>query len=235
MSMRIAPEIDGVSIVLLGSFNPAIFTPAWFALHSLLPKGVADSAELEVVHPQVTSFAADWLRLNITPERFQLDTVQAPHIRVHDLAVRVFAEHLPHTPLKAFGINRNVHFRVENLAARDHLGRTLAPVSPWGAWGQELGLDGEHGGMKSLTMSQYNPTQRPLGGQINVTVEPSNRVGEGRTGVFVRINDHYALGDSEPHAAGNSMELLETNFKSSQDRSESIIDHIMSLVPHGDL
>ena len=235
MSMRIAPEIDGVSIVLLGSFNPAIFTPAWFALHGLMSKGVAESAELAVAHPQMTGFSADWLRFNVTPEKFQVETAQAPQIRVQDLAVRVFAEHLPHTPLTAFGINRNVHFRVENPAARDRLGRTLAPVDPWGAWGQELGLDGEHGGMKSLTMSQYNPTQRPLGGQINVTVEPSNRVGEGRSGVFVGINDHYALGDSEPRAAGNSMELLEANFKSSQDRSEAIIDHIMSLVPNGDL
>ena len=233
--MQIAPEIDGVSIVLLGSFNPAIFTPAWFALHGLLPKGVADSAELAVAHQQVTSFVADWLRLEVTPDRFQVETVQAPHIRVHDLAMRVFEEHLPHTPLTAFGINRNVHFQVENVAARDRLGRTLAPVEPWGTWGQELGLDGAYGGMTSLTMSQINPKQRPVGGQINVTVQPSGRVGDGHTGVYVRINDHYALGNTGPSAAGRSMELLETNFKSSQDRSETIIDHVMSLVPNREL
>ncbi len=230
MSMRIAPEIDGVSIVMLGSFNPAIFTPAWFALHSLLPKGVADSAELAVAHPQMTSFSADWLRLNVTPEKFQVETVQAPQIRVQDIAVRVFAEHLPHTPLTAFGINRNVHFLVKDLAARSRLGRILAPVEPWGSWGQEFGSDGEHGGMKSLTMSQNDPTERSFGGQINVTVQPSSQVGGGITGVFVGINDHYVLGTSEPSAAGSSMELLEANFKSSQDRSEAIIDHVMSLV-----
>ena len=37
-NMRIEPEISGVSVVLLGDFNPAIFTPAWFALHGLLPE-----------------------------------------------------------------------------------------------------------------------------------------------------------------------------------------------------
>ena len=47
--MRIDPEISGVGIVVLGSFNPAIFTPAWFALHGLLPKSVADSADLKRV------------------------------------------------------------------------------------------------------------------------------------------------------------------------------------------
>ena len=41
--MRIEPEISDVSVVLLGDFNPAIFTPAWFALHGLLPERVADA------------------------------------------------------------------------------------------------------------------------------------------------------------------------------------------------
>ena len=30
--MRIEPAISGVEVVLLGDFNPAIFTPAWFAI-----------------------------------------------------------------------------------------------------------------------------------------------------------------------------------------------------------
>ena len=34
--MRIEPETSGVSVVVLGTFNPAIFTPAWFELHGVL-------------------------------------------------------------------------------------------------------------------------------------------------------------------------------------------------------
>ena len=49
-SMRIEPEIDGVSVILVGSFNPAIFTSAWFALHGLLLEPIADSADLAVAH-----------------------------------------------------------------------------------------------------------------------------------------------------------------------------------------
>ena len=109
--MRITPEIDGASIAVLGNFNPVIFTPAWFALHGLLPESVATGAELTVAHEQVTEFNAEWLRLNVTIDRFLAETTQAPHIRIHDLVVRVFKEHLYHTPLTAFGLNRNVHFR----------------------------------------------------------------------------------------------------------------------------
>lgn len=227
--MRIEPEIDGVSVIIVGSFNPAIFTPAWFAMHGLLPEGIADSADLAVAHKQMTMFDADWLRIEVTPDQFNAETVQAPHVRIHDLILRVFEEHLHHTPLTAFGVNRNVHFQVGSLAERDQLGRVLAPVEPWGPWAQELGLDGEHGGMTSLTMTQVDPVGRPTSGRINVKVEPSIRVGDGRSGVFVGVNDHYAVDDAGPGAAGRLMKLLEENFQTSLSRSEQIIDHIMSL------
>ena len=98
MGMRIEPEISGVQVVLVGDFNPAIFTPAWFSLYRLLPESVASSAKLEVAHPQATKFTADWLHLEVTVERFVVHTLQAPHVRVRDLVVRVFREHLYHTP-----------------------------------------------------------------------------------------------------------------------------------------
>lgn len=227
--MRIEPEISGVSVVLLGDFNPAIFTPAWFALHGLLPESVADSADLRVAHQQVTEFAAEWLRLQVTAERFCVETSQAPYVRLCDLVARTFEEYLHHTPLRAFGINRDVHFRVQDLSERDRIGRTLAPVEPWGAWGQDLGLDERQGGMTSLTMTRLNPEGRPNGGQINVTVEPSHRIGEGRTGVYVRVNDHYAVDNAELGTAERLMELFEDNFDKSLKRSNDIIDHIMSL------
>ena len=60
-------------------------------------------------------------------------------------------------------------------------------------------------------------------------MEPSNRVGDGRTGVYVGVNDHYAIGSSEPGTAGRMMEMFEANFVASLHRGEQIIDHIMSL------
>ena len=177
----------------------------------------------------MTEFVADWLLLQVTPERFSVETSQAPYVRVGDLAVRVFAEHLSHTPLRAFGINRNVHFPVQNLTEWDQIGRTLAPVVPWGAWGRKLGLDGKHGGMRSLTMSGFAPEGRPTGGEINVTVAPSYRIGNGRLGVYVGINDHYAINDTEPKTAERLMTLLAENFETSLKRSYGIIDHVMSL------
>ena len=227
--MRIEPEISSVSVVLLGKFNPAIFTPAWFALQGLLPESAATSANLQVAHQQVTVFSTEWLHLNVTADRFMVETLQAPYIRLRDLVVRLFKEYLHHTPLNALGINRDVHFQVRSSAERDRIGRTLAPVEPWGVWGHDLGLDGEHGGMTSLTMSQINPEGRPTGGRINVKVEPSNKIGRGRLGVYVQVNDHYAIDDASPGAGERLIRLLENNFDTSLNRSNSIVDHIMSL------
>ena len=227
--MRIEPEISRVSVVALGQFNPSIFVPAWFVLHDILPKAAEMNARLQIAHEQVTAFSTDWFHLEVTTNRFQVETQQAPYIRLRDLVVRVFREHLHHTPLNALGINRIVHFRVSSMAARDRIGRTLAPVEPWGVWSHDLGSDGEHGGMTSLTMSQVDPEGRPKGGRTNVTVEPSNRIGQGRAGVHVRVNDHYAIEDSGPGALARLMELFEDNFEGSLRRSDDLIDHVMSL------
>ena len=227
--MRIEPEISGVSIVLLGKFNPAIFTPGWFALHGLLPAGAAENADLQVAHQHITAFSTDWLRFEVTLDACKFETVQAPHIRVADLAIRTFKEHLNHTPLTALGINRDVHFRVREAAERDRIGRTLVPAEPWGRWRDELELDAEHGGMTSVTVSQLKPSERPEGGRINIKVEPSTRIGEGRLGVYVNVNDHYDVVADSPDANARLMQLLQENFERSLERSASIIDHIMSL------
>ena len=226
--MRIEPEISGANVILLGDFNPAIFTPAWFALHGLLPKSVAESSNLQAAHQQVTAFDADWLHLRVTVDQFCVDTSQAPLVRLRDLVVRTFKEYLHHTPLRALGINREVHFRVSDFAERDRIGNALAPVEPWGEWARELDLSGERGGMRSLMMSQLAPKGRPAGDQINVTVEPSTRIAEG-LGVYVRVNDHYANDTAEVRSAGRLMKLLEDHFDTSLQRSNEIIDHIMSL------
>lgn len=228
--MRIEPEIAGVAVVMIGNFNPSIFTPAWFGWHGLISEKMVDTANTKIVHPQISDFNVDWLHIQVVPERFQINTTQAPYIRVQDLAIRIFREHLPHTPLDTMGINREVHFLVESFDERDQLGRLLAPTDPWGEWGKKLEPDGYQGGVTSITMSQVDPEGRPPGGQINVTVEPSNRIGQGHLGVYVRVNDHYTIENIESGIGTSKIvELLEENFDESLRRADQIIDHIMSL------
>ena len=228
--MRIEPEIADVSLVLLGKFNPAIFTPAWFGWREFLSERIVRTAELKIAQPQITVFQADWLNLEVIPERFSISTTQSPYVRLSDLACRIFREELFNTPLQAVGINRRVHFLVRNFSERDKIGRQLAPIEPWGEWSRDLEPDGKHGGMTSLTMTQVNLPGRPAGGKISVTVEPSSRVGDGERGIYIQVNDHYAAEDADaPTTTRDIVNMLERNFDGSIRRAEQVIDHVMSL------
>ena len=227
--MRIEPEISGVSIVLLGNFNPAIFTPAWFALHEFWSRGVAENADLQAAHNQMMAFSTESLQVYVTPDSFHAETLQDPPVRVCDFVIRVFRELLPHTPVRAFGINRDVHFRVPNVAARDRVGRMLAPLEPWGECAELLQLGGDQSGMVSLSMRQSQPEGRPPGGQINVKVEPSVQIGDGRLGIYVQVNDHYAIDTTAADGRGELLGFLEDGFGASVQRANGIVDHVMGL------
>ena len=227
--MRIEPEIGGVSVSLRGNFNPAIFTPAWFSSCEVLPKNVAENADLQYASNQLVAFSAEWLQLQVTPEVFHAETLQDPNVRVRDFVLRVFRELLPHTPIQAFGINRIVHFRAASAAARDQVGSVLAPVNPWRESATLLELGGHLSGMVSLKMRQSEPEGRPRGGQVNVTVEPSNRLGDGRMGIYVQVNDHYAIDSTAADGRARLLGFLESDFESSIRRADGIVDHVMGL------
>jgi len=46
-------EISGASIVLLGSFNPPIFQPQWFARQNLLQPTLAEKAKINFITPVI--------------------------------------------------------------------------------------------------------------------------------------------------------------------------------------
>ena len=227
--MRIQPELSGVDVVVLGDFNPTIFSPRWFSANGLIRASVADSAQVQVIHQEVSDFVADWLHIQVMRNRFYVGTKQAPYVRLRDLVLRIFSEYLPHTPLRAFGINFNVHFLVDSPSTRDRIGTMLAPVEPWGPWRKSLDLDSASGGMTRLQMSQLAPGGRNPGGQVNVRVEPSARVGLIESGIFVSVNDHFAGGSASPEVADSLMEILGEEFNPSLERSKGIVDQIMSL------
>ncbi len=231
--MQTEPDIAGTGIVLLGSFNPAIFTPTWFALQKLLSENEAETADLEMVHNQISVFQTEWFNLQVTPDRFSIETTQAPNVRVRDLVARLFDEYLPHTPVAAMGINYSVHVRARSNEEWNRIGMTLAPPEAWGSWREKLDLAGESGGMKSLMMSQPIPAGRPEGSAINITVEPSTRVGAGQAGVFVLVNHHFAVASANSGNGRSLTELLDQYFEKCEGMSNEIFEHIMSL-GHGD-
>jgi hypothetical protein len=217
--MRPQLRIQGTNIVIRGAFNPAIFHPSWLATQGLIRSQEADAAEIEIVHPQVAQFSAEWLRMVVMMDRFQVATTQEPYYEpLRDLVVGIF-DLLRHTPLKVVGINRDFHYELQSESAWHGVGHQLAPKEHWLAV-----LSGPR--MKSLTMQGKRPDD--FKGYILVKVEPSVRVD---FGVYVSINDHYELpsASESPASAEEAIKILSEQWMDSMQRGLQIAERIVSL------
>lgn len=124
-------EHDVATIVLIGSFNPAIFHPAWFASSALIRKEESETATIEVVSQMVSSFKTEWLQVQVTNDRFAASsTSPAHHEPLRDLVLGVFSL-LEHTPTKAMGLNRTLHFRIPTPEQWNKIGHSLVPKDFW--------------------------------------------------------------------------------------------------------
>lgn len=213
----IKSEIDGHTIVFVGSFNPQIFQPAWFASQNLLKREEADGAKIEIINRELVIFSSGWFRIEVTTERMILATAQAQAFEwLRDLAIGTFRV-LPHTPMDKLGINRDTHFRMETEEAWHAIGHRLAPKDIW----KELLTDP---GMAGLTIQGKRPDEHK--GALNVRVEPSGKV---KPGVFVNVNDHYELPLEASHGCDQIISLLEASWTKSMGRSLKIAETIAGL------
>jgi hypothetical protein len=211
-------EIEGLSIVLLGSFNPQIFQPAWFAAEDLIRKEEAEAAKIEIIHPEIVSFAMEWLRLQVTQERFAVSTANSPSYEpLRDLVLGTF-QLLQHTPVRQMGLNRDLHFRMASEEAWHAFGHRLAPKEPW------TGLL-DQPGLRRLVIQGARPDD--FTGYIQVSVEPSRRV---HPGVYVGINDHYEVQHTaSSQGCDHMMDILSRVWATSVARSTNLANTLVGL------
>lgn len=101
---------ETVSIVALGSFNPTILHPRWPTLFELLtPWGLQspDDVVVEVMLQEVCKLKFANAVIEVEPHRFQLRDSD-PSRKAADFCVGLFSQELPHTPIRAIGINYDV-------------------------------------------------------------------------------------------------------------------------------
>jgi hypothetical protein len=220
------PEIErnNWSIVLIGSFNPAIFHPSWFLVNEVISKETAESAEVHVVHSEVASVTLGPLRLDVQRNRFSLQTEQSPEISLLDFVLRVFGDLLPHSQITQFGINRTVYFRAPSSERRTQLGRTFAPTTPWGAFGERIeGSQGVTlGGMTNVSMREVL-VEAAWSGHCEARLMPAYEI-DADTGIQTHVNNHFELKDyKEGDGAMAALEVLKNEFEPRMDRCDEII------------
>lgn len=234
--MRIRPQIDQVSVVLLGSFNPAIFLPNWFAQNKMI--GEKESGiPVRLQTREELEFETGNLHIRASLERFEISSVTGQFEHVKDLLISCFGTFLPHTPVHSMGINRCVHFDTGDFDVRDRVGSRLAPKEAWGEWGKEIeeaaAEDADmykRGGMTSITMLQKNLQFEGRDLHVQARVEPSLRIGN-HTGIFVDVVNHFNLlaNGVQDTSSATAVRTLEANWESSLGRAETIFDQVMKL------
>ena len=221
------PEISACSIVLLGQFNPAIFHPAWLEARGIEPEVGSSDGDL-LSHRDIASFSIDTRSYLVRADRFQIETLTAPWVTILDITTKISGEHLLHTPITGFGVNRTVHFRLPSMSSRTQLGRMLAPIEPWGEYGQGMDTDDADltGGLQSLLMRRKSFVDGfPM--ETNVKIEPSAQISD-NTGVYMHVNGHHLLTDLPAgHGSEQAMTLLTERFEQATEEAQSIIEAMM--------
>lgn len=210
-------------MVLVGSFNPAIFHPEWFLRHDLIGQEDAREASVNVVSKEVGDLLICGVKLFCIPQRLSLGTANiSRETQLKDLLLSIVSL-LPHTPIEACGINPWADYRVESEEHWHRIGHALAPKDL--VWNRLAA----NPGMRSLTITA--PREGEFPGELNMTVEPSTRF---RPGILVRSNYHWKL-PAQPSRGGHSELLLrflhdEEEWKEACGKARSVADVIFDSI-----
>ena len=112
----IAPKPDAWTIVVVGGWNPKIFTPAWVGKHLISTPMTLDVA---LAPTPVLRFRSAGLVLFPTPERLivGVETADAKSVELAEKLALNVVTLLPHTPFLGVGIN----FGFEDASPEAHL------------------------------------------------------------------------------------------------------------------
>jgi hypothetical protein len=204
-------KADSVSVVIRGRFAPEELSPKRLLERGLLGPVEAADAEFEMLIPgQVSVYEAGWVRCQFQSDSLQISTSSEPDFeRLRDLAVGILLS-LTNAKVSMMGINRSVHFEVNDPVKWHTVGDRLANN---GLWEGVLRL----AGMKSLT--SWGARSDNYWGHIQVQTEPSNIF---PCSVSVADNDHFDLTeiDSQPQTR---QEIIELNrLESTEESSEKV-------------
>jgi hypothetical protein len=239
--MSLPPLVSDVyQVVLRGNFRPVNLSPTWLRDENLIGDPEHEEAVFEVLIPnEITIFNAGWLRCQATPDNLTLQTDQQAEVeRLRDLAVGMLLVR-DDQPISLLGINRVVHFSLQNTEQWHSVGDHVLHNEIWDGI---LSLPG----MRVATY--WAQRSDKYAGRIQVQIEPSSTV---HPGVLVAYNDHYDLTTVEyqPTTRAESetlkrqenaeattdkiavaIEVLTDNWETSSQLSAKVIERIAEQV-----
>jgi hypothetical protein len=210
-------DAAGSAIVLVGSFNPAIFQPAWFAKLGLLSEETTKKAEVKIITPQVCHFETDEFVLQVVDQRFLVQSkMSADPAPLSDLVSGTFFI-LEHTPVTAMGLNRQMHVDLQSEEAWHRFGDRLVPKDGW-----KSVLDGRPGMVGVAVQSPMKDFPNAL---FTMRIEPSQRL---KHGAYFDTNENYSAQADEPEPLKRLMQILKTRWEKVEPYATNVAEHILT-------
>lgn len=167
----------GVSVVVVGSFNPAIITPFWLSKKELIREEEATNAHVKFINNDYASYDLSWLKVEVLLDKITLICDEEAYFEiVKDLVIGIFS-YLKETPIKAFGINYIYHLNPTTEEKHYEIGNFLAPLENWNFLNEPKIL--------SLEILDKGFTKD---GYRRINIQPSDKVG--KFGISININNH---------------------------------------------
>lgn len=222
-------DIFGSSIVAVGAFNPAIFSPDWLERNRLIgldDAGNAKKAPSLIVSQQVTVFETEWFAFQVLENQFSLTSKGALNPAFRDLAVGILSL-VPHTPISAIGLNYFAHFRLASEAEYHKVGDVLAPKTIWNSlYSTKCAV-----GLANLTVKIEDAERGQLprsGDQKQISVQPSTKL---KYGVFLSLNDHREIKESSvvgTTTAEQAAAVADADWQNSWDDAVRVFETVIS-------
>lgn len=185
-------DLKTSDIVVIGAFNPAIISPGW-----LIEQGIATapaeptSIDLELGLRNDIVFTLDECRWRVSPDRLVVEPLSAANPVAK---IKAVVEKLPHTPVRAVGLNFHFH----------------CPVTAW------------KGGQP--TLGTFAPDSLTLGGKVQHRVWTTGVAFDdgSQLNLTVRTTEAQTLADFNFHRmAVKTDKVLEALDKFDQDLSKA--------------
>jgi hypothetical protein len=240
-----APELENpkVTVILIGSFDPSMATPEKLGAAGVIRSDEAKAATYKTLVPgQVVDYALEWCNVSVFRNRFAVESVVPPFVKIADLIQKTVNEVMIGATVTQMGINRHYGLKFSSIADRDAFGTRIVPPSAWGKWGRQIGErikdhPETHGGVINVTMRETPIAGRELGTR-DVIIQATAATATSAPQAIIALNDHFNVSDAEqptglaPQELANRhtsalMQILGEQFDKSINDLESIAQDII--------
>lgn len=211
------PNSRVLNIVFLGSFNPAILSPAWLGAKNIISESEVSNAKIGLIHNEVSKFEVSDCVYEIFLDRFNI-TTKHTHLfeKMQDNIIKIF-NLLKETPIVKVGINWHHIYDFLESEHDDYVNFGHKHVPKEDFWNKHFKNPGLH------DLRIQSDREDSYSGKYNTYIKKGN----GRS-VQLHFNDHYDI-DGKDNIVSNAeaaIEIIDNNFSNSRDYANKILKEL---------